>query len=81
MMSQLIVLRECLYFLHALFTYNLLLSPHKKMLSLYNFCHFNYNVLGVVPFGLILFVTLRFWNLDACFPSQIRKAFCYYVFK
>ena len=40
-------------------------------LSLYLiFCHFNYMV---DLFGLILFRTLWFLDLDVCFLSQVRK--------
>ena len=35
----------------------------------------------VVLFGLIMFGTLCFLDLDACFFSQIREVFSYYVFK
>ena len=37
--------------------------------------------LGVVLFGLAIFGILCSFELDACFLYQVRKVFCYYVFK
>lgn len=52
-----------------------------NILSLFLIVPIYLQCVSVVFFGLAIFGILCSFELDACFLYQVRKVFCYYVFK